>query len=71
MNWALGVRKCLSKIQDFLKDGCSEKVNYVEIEELVATKCAPCCEPSLTKLQVCNPRYICSMYLVLKYIVMF
>ncbi|AQK67467.1 transcription factor jumonji (jmjC) domain-containing protein [Zea mays] len=51
MKWALGVRKCLSKIQDFLKDGCSEKVNYVEIEELVATKCAPCCEPSLTKLQ--------------------
>ncbi|XP_066374209.1 lysine-specific demethylase JMJ17-like [Miscanthus floridulus] len=51
MNWALGVRKCLSKIEDFLKDGCSEKVNYVEIEELVAMKCAPCYEPSLTKLQ--------------------
>jgi histone demethylase JARID1 len=66
MNWALGVRKCISKIEDFLKDGCSEKVNYVEIEELVAMKCAPCYEPSLTKLQVCHPGYICSLYLALK-----
>ncbi|CAN6162576.1 unnamed protein product [Urochloa humidicola] len=49
-SWALGVRKCLSKIDDFLKDNCSEKVNYEEIEELVAM--SPCCEPSLTKLQV-------------------
>ncbi|PVH47195.1 hypothetical protein PAHAL_4G000400 [Panicum hallii] len=51
MNWALGVRKCLSKIENFLKDSCSEKVNYVEIEELVAMRCIPCCEPGLTKLQ--------------------
>ncbi|KAJ1260901.1 hypothetical protein BS78_10G267700 [Paspalum vaginatum] len=51
MNWALGVRKCLSKIEDFLKDGCSEKINYVEMEELIVTKCIPCCEPGLTKLQ--------------------
>ncbi|WVZ78347.1 hypothetical protein U9M48_026076 [Paspalum notatum var. saurae] len=51
MNWALGVRKCLSKIEDFLKDGCSEKINYVEIEELIVIKCIPCCEPSLSKLQ--------------------
>ncbi|TKW23630.1 hypothetical protein SEVIR_4G303900v4 [Setaria viridis] len=50
-NWALGVRKCLSKIEDFLKDSCSEKVNYVEIDELVAMRCIPCCEPSLTTLQ--------------------
>ncbi|XP_062233943.1 lysine-specific demethylase JMJ17-like isoform X2 [Phragmites australis] len=54
MNWALGVRKCLSKIEDFqlCKGNCSDKVNYVEIEELVAVRCIPCCEPNLTKLQV-------------------
>ncbi|KAF8769060.1 hypothetical protein HU200_006983 [Digitaria exilis] len=51
-SWALGVRKCLSKIEDFLKDSCSEKVNYMEIEELVAMKSTPCCEPSLKRLQV-------------------
>lgn len=53
-SWALGVRKCLSKIEDFLKDSCSEKVNYMEIEELVAMKSTPCCEPSLKRLQVFN-----------------
>ncbi|TVU07513.1 hypothetical protein EJB05_40869, partial [Eragrostis curvula] len=53
MNWALGVAKCLSKIEDFLlyKGNCSEKINYGEIEKLIAVRGIPCCEPSLTKLQ--------------------
>ncbi|KAL6873999.1 hypothetical protein ACP4OV_014081 [Aristida adscensionis] len=54
MNWALGVRKCISKIDDFVlcKGNSSDKVNYVDVKELVAVKCIPCCEPSLTRLQV-------------------
>ncbi|KAK3134650.1 hypothetical protein QOZ80_6AG0551750 [Eleusine coracana subsp. coracana] len=53
MNWAQSVRKCLSKIEGFLLDegNCLEKINYGEIEELIAVKHVPCHEPSLTKLQ--------------------
>ncbi|XP_040380778.1 lysine-specific demethylase 5C isoform X2 [Oryza brachyantha] len=52
--WASSVRKCLSKIDGFLrcKENCSEKVIYVEIKELTAVRCKPCYEPSLTQLQV-------------------
>lgn len=59
MNWAQAVRKCLSKIESFLlsKGNCSEKINYGEIEELIAVKHIPCYEPSLTKLQVWDTGY--------------
>lgn len=52
-NWALCVRNCLSRIDECLlsKEKSSEKVNYVEIEELVAVRCKPSCEPSLAQLQ--------------------
>jgi histone demethylase JARID1 len=53
--WVLSATNCLTRIDDFLlcKDMCSEKVKYVEIEELVAVRCKMSCESSLAKLQVC------------------
>lgn len=57
--WGLSVRNCLSKIDEFLlhKDKCSEKVKYVDIEELIAVRCESSCEPGLAQLQVCKIRY--------------
>ncbi|KAI4966199.1 hypothetical protein ZWY2020_042045 [Hordeum vulgare] len=51
--WGLSVRNCLSKIDEFLlcKDKCSDKVKYVDVEELIAVRCEASCEPSLAQLQ--------------------
>ncbi|KAM3364262.1 hypothetical protein ACQJBY_014543 [Aegilops geniculata] len=51
--WGLSVRNCCAKIDEFLlhKDKCSEKVKYVDIEELIAVRCESSCEPGLAQLQ--------------------
>ncbi|XP_074264811.1 lysine-specific demethylase JMJ17-like [Silene latifolia] len=52
-DWAEGIRKCLSGIQSWSKDGCSvmEKVHFEQINSLLTRVPFPCNEPEHVKLK--------------------